>query len=327
MDELSASSNTPIEFNTYIIAVNDEERSIEAIKKLHNKNVQIKTLLVVNYFYEDAKLVGVVTKRLPKYESAIQCINVDMYDPLDCINKIRVVLEKTLISESDSIGIDITCFPIPHFFLILKYFSSLVKNIIVHYTEPLNYIMNSGIFKSYFSTKGPINTDEIKGFPGITAKNGSNERVLFCLLGFDNDLLPTVIQDSSPSKIVTINGFPSFYPKFKDISLVNNEKILSSSDYADLREKEENFKNLVYVEANNPFDVINALEGLKQKHRDRCIDIVPIGTKPMALGVCLFSIYNDDIRVIYPFPEEYITTTTKECKKSWEYVVRLKEAK
>ena len=201
-----------------------------------------------------------------------------------------------------------------------------VNNIIVHYTEPLNYVMDCGIFKSYFSTKGPINTDEIYGFPGIIAKDGvNNERVLFCLLGFDNDLLPTIIQDSSPSKIVTINGFPSFYPKFKDISLVNNEKILSSSDYADLREKEENFKSLVYVEACNPFDVINTLEILKQKHENRCIDIVPIGTKPMALGVCLFSIYNDDIRVIYPFPEEYNTTTTKESKKSWEYVVCLKE--
>lgn len=44
------------------------------------------------------------------------------------------------------------------------------------------------------------------------------------MLGFDNDLLPTVIQEAGPRKIVAINGFPSFYPKFKDISLANNEK-------------------------------------------------------------------------------------------------------
>lgn len=324
MDELEKSLNTPDEFKVYIVAINSEERSAEAIKKIQEKNISIKSLLVINYYTDENELIEGIAERFPKYKNVVKMVDVDMYDAFDFANKFKNALDAADIQNSDEIGIDITSFPIPHFFIGLKFLSSFVGNATIHYTEPENYVMNCGIFRSYYSTKGPINTYEIIGFPGIAAKDSATERVLFCLLGFDNDLLPRVIQDSVPDKIVTINGFPSFYPKFKDISLVNNEKILSSSDYADLREKGEDFKKLVYVEASNPFDVINTLENLKQRHKNRIIDIVPIGSKPMALGVCLFAIYNDDIRVVYPFPEEYVKITTKKYNKTWEYIVCFK---
>ena len=181
--------------------------------------------------------------------------------------------------------------------------------------------MTDDMNKSYTSTIGSITTDEISGFSGLSAKSGSSDRILLCFLGFDNDLLPTVIQDSSPSKIVTINGFPSFFPKFKDISLINNEKILSSSDYANLRDSCNRNKNLIYVEASNPFDVINTLEQIKSSNVSSCIDIVPLSSKPMALGVCLFALSNEDIRVIYPFPEKYVRNTTTRSNNCWEYKV------
>jgi hypothetical protein len=100
---------------------------------------------------------------------------------------------------------------------------------------------------------------------------------------------------------------------------------LSSSAYAGIIEHNRTLKKLRYVEANNPFSALNTFYELKNEYHDCCIDIVPIGSKPMSLGVCLFAIYNSDVRVIYPFPEKYISETSSCFKKTWEYKVFLKQ--
>lgn len=39
----------------------------------------------------------------------------------------------------------------------------------------------------------------------------------------------------------------------------------------------------VYIEASNPFEAYNALDDIFEGHEKYCIDVVPLGTKPMAL--------------------------------------------
>ena len=51
--------------------------------------------------------------------------------------------------------------------------------------------------------------------------------------------------------------------------------------------------------------------------------LAPLGTKPMALGACMFAIDNDDVRVVYPRPKEYVSQTTRASWRSWRYDVRL----
>lgn len=324
MSDVRSSQDTPTSFGLFIAAISDEDRSKEVISNLHKKGTNIERLVVINYYYNDVKLKESLSKQFPQYADTISCINVNIYEPLDCIAKLNETLGSQPIPETD-FGMDLTCVPIPHFFIILKFLSQTVNQACLYYTEPRYYVMTDDINKSYSSTIGSISTDEIYGFSGISAKSGSSDRILLCFLGFDNDLLPTVIQDSSPSKIITINGFPSFFPKFKDISLINNEKILSSSDYANLRDSCGKNKNLIYVEAANPFDVMNTLEKLKSTNCSYCIDIVPLSSKPMALGVCLFALFNEDIRVIYPFPEKYVSNTTSKSNNCWEYKVDFKK--
>lgn len=323
MSDVRVSQDTPASFGLFIAAISDEDRSKEVILNLHKKGTSIKRLVVINYYYNDVKLKESLINQFPQYAESIACINVNIYEPLDCIAKLSEQLGNQPIPDSN-FGMDITCVPIPHFFILLKFLTQTLNKACLYYTEPRYYVMTDDINKSYSSTIGSISTDEIYGFSGISARSGSSDRILLCFLGFDNDLLPTVIQDSSPSKIITINGFPSFFPKFKDISLLNNEKILSSSDYASLRDSSGKNKNLIYVEAANPFDVMNTLEQLKTINRSYCIDIVPLSSKPMALGVCLFALFNEDIRVIYPFPEKYVGNITNKSNNCWEYEVDFK---
>ena len=57
--------------------------------------------------------------------------------------------------------------------------------------------------------------------------------------------------------------------------------------------------NFRFVEANNPFESYNIFEELSEIYCKQCIDIVPLESKPMALGACLYAIEHSDIRVIF----------------------------
>jgi hypothetical protein len=53
------------------------------------------------------------------------------------------------------------------------------------------------------------------------------------------------------------------------------------------------------------------------------INIAPLGTKPMALGACLFALHNPEVRVVYPVPEHYEDKYSDECWNSWTYKLPL----
>jgi hypothetical protein len=320
MDEITISHDTPKVFDYLYVSLNNiEARAWSAIRELLKKKIHIHNLIVIDFFGQQDKISSCKELQNSLFIDEIRFIRAEkqMY-----VETFKIIKNKTSNSITKKIiGIDISCIPTPQFFLILKWLEKCNAKVVIYYTEPQKYIMNDGIFKSYFSMKGPVSVEEIRGFSGATVNGDEVDRILLCMLGFDNDLLPTVIQDAGPGKIVAINGFPSFYPKFKDISMANNEKILSNSAFADKLEKSKSLTNFIYVEADNPFDSYNVLEELKSKYSKMCIDVVPLGTKPMALGVCMFAIENNDVRVLFPFPDEYADATGEKSKKTLEYIL------
>ena len=150
---------------------------------------------------------------------------------------------------------------------------------------------------------------EIPGFPGNDTR--TTKKILVVLLGFDGELALFVSEEVAPDEIVIVNGFPGYAPKFKDISLINNEKLLSS-------------RLINYARANNPFETFNLLERLYNQETAAFFNIAPIGTKPMALGACLFALTHPAVRIVYPLPEKYTNETTKECWNSWSYEIPLR---
>ena len=67
---------------------------------------------------------------------------------------------------------------------------------------------------------------EVPGFPGLTT--GRKNNILVFTLGFDGDLSVFISEEVTPNSVVIVNGFPAYSPKFKDISLMNNERLLNS---------------------------------------------------------------------------------------------------
>lgn len=298
-------------FDILILAGGSDFRAYEILRKMRSENFSVKKILLFNF---NERIQG-VDEADPYFEyqpigfENITPIFCSIKDPTSCLDSI-IPLECELLSAK-KIAIDISCFTKPYFFYLIKLLKerfSTVDSLIVFYTEPQSYLFPRGIFTSYHSSTGPLTILEIPGFSGYEKRG--EKRVLVILLGFDGDLSKEISEDISPIETMVVNGFPSYSPKFKDISLVANEKLTSDKSV-----------KIIFSRANNPFDVFNLLENIKKQNKNIFINIAPLGTKPMALGACLFALTYPEVRVVYPLPETYEKVTTNDCWNSWRYLI------
>ncbi len=298
-----------------LLAGGSDHRAYEVLRKCSEKRISIKKNLLFNFKERTSSL-----KRNDKYfdykkttYNNFEFIDCTIKDPISCLTKLHSHL--STFTNKNLIAIDISCFTKPYFFYLLKYLHErlLIANPVVFYTEPYSYkFPKKGLFSSYHETEGPIRIMEIPGFSGIKERGGIT--VLIVQLGFEADSLGEINVDVSPNESFLVNGFPSYAPKFKDISLVVNEYYTGNKDSI-----------ILYSRSNNPFEIFNLLDKIKKNYFNNAfLNIAPLGTKPMALGACLFAIHNPEVRVIFPFSEKYEKVTTEECWNSWIYQVPLR---
>ena len=295
------------EIDAFICFDTMEDRSFYALHNLYVRH-RLSDALILTFDSENSRKQKSGIKD-PRF-SAIT-VDVDKNLSASIIPCLRRIDE--YIKGKRCVGIDISSMPIPHIAQILHFIIRRHENtqLAIYYTEPSHYHLDN-LF-DYSSFGGEIDIKTVPGFEGETSQMNEVKRVLFYLLGFESAYLSKLIpQDVNPTSIAPINGFPSFFPKYKDISLIN-----SGINFI------EEGVEIFYSEANNPFEMYNTLVMLKDKYIDSRIDIIPVGTKPMALGACLFALKTNDARcrIIFPFPSEYNPNKSTGCGKLWEYKV------
>lgn len=313
MEDLTANSAV---IDVLFVAAGTDYRAYESLRRLKDWNIEIKQLFVIN-FSERGRLVfdaGVQDSYFQFRELATGPVTEIIASFEDPASLFQEVAEIPLLSQTDlRIGLDISCFTKPFFFGLLKLFQTRlsIRTVRVFYTEPRSYVFHGGLYDAYHASSGPTTITELPSFVGRTTRD--TERLLVLQLGFEGDLAHEINEDVAPNRTILINGFPGLFPKFKDISLVNNERLVGA---------ESNKRR--YSRANNPFDSYNVLEEIScSTQEDVFINVAPLGTKPMALGACLFALHNPNVRIIYPKPETYALEMTLECSHSWSYNIPL----
>lgn len=311
--------DVPDNFDCFMVAGGSDFRAYEILRKAQKQNIKIINVLLFDFKERTIDLATHHKKAYYSYNNLkfkIIKIPCSLSDPSNCIKSLG---EYGIdISKFNNLAIDISCFTKPYFFLILKHLKITHKHhsITAFYTEPKSYIFSKGLFSSYLSSFGPLKVEEIPSFTGSEFRD--QQRLLIILLGFDGDLSIEINEDVAPIETFIVNGFPGYAPKFKDISLICNEKLITNKR-----------KDVIYSRANNPFEIYNLLEEIKKDEKlnntygNPFINIAPIGTKPMALGACMFAIHNPEVRVVYPMPEGYMKVTTDKCWNSWAYNIPL----
>ena len=240
--------------------------------------VSFNKVLIFNFEERHDCLNTTLIKAFKSYEGLglnTSLIGCSIKDPSTCVKALGD--SDPDFKSATKVALDISCFTKPYFFCLLKYLKEQtnIGNVTVFYTEPMSYVFSKGLYQSYHSTSGPLSVMEIPGFPGNDTR--TTKKVLVVLLGFDGELSSFITEEIAPDATLVVNGFPAYAPKFKEVSLINNEKLLISSATGSVQ----------YSRANSPFETFNLLEHLYKKETSAFFNVAPIGTKPMALGACL----------------------------------------
>lgn len=172
-----------------------------------------------------------------------------------------------------------------------------IKRLNIFYTEPDLYHYENDDIIQYDHNRHPVSINYIRGYYSTKT---ADEEILVSMIGFQKHVNKLLKDLFEVSQYYSINGFPSFYPKAKDISQTNNDDFLSEILPA----------NRYSAEAINPFITYNTLLEIKKASHNSYMNICPLCSKPMAVGACLYAIKNPtNTRIIYPYAATVATKT------------------
>ncbi len=299
-------------YDYLILAPNIEKRSRAAFLKWKDTGV-FNEVIVMDYenFHKEIT---------PEQENAFyddfQDIPVSRLKVSSEIDAVRQLC-KLGIGPDKNIAMDITGFSIPNIYSVIGALKNVVqiKHLDVYYTEPQFYIYEEGYFDAYHNKK--IKERHCAPVIGYCNSGEDEREILTIFLGFDGGLADMVYfklgeEGKEILQTLVVNGFPSYTAKLKDVSLFNNEDLINKIDR----------ENVLCAAANNPFETYNLLCRILREHEGILLNLCTIGSKPMALGTCLFALdYRDKVRVTYPFYEKTQFDVDETPGKMWRYGV------
>ncbi|MDO8873585.1 MAG: hypothetical protein Q7V05_12790 [Methanoregula sp.] len=322
-------SYIPSKIDIFISSIGWEERCPIAWNQIKENKINVERKII--FFYNEVldkkdpfKGTDCREKNITEFSSMFDLnekdskLFVQMLDESTGLKKFQDLLENQYPNISEmSIVFDFSVMVKPYFFILLKLLSihKKVKKIFLLYTEPKTYVVKKINFEklddAYFTKGSNTPPKDMLSFSGCL--DSLKADVLVILLGFEGQRAKEVTNEINPDVIIPINGFPSYRPEFKDISILLNDEILKETEIS---------KNLQYAPSNNPFETKNELSSIYQnKKRKYNISIAPLGPKPMALGCCLFVLENPECRVVYPYPQEYNPKASNGYEKTWLFMI------
>jgi len=144
-------------------------------------------------------------------------------------------------------------------------------------------------------------SDEVDVFSGVPGslmrlRQDQPTRTVF-LVGYEGDRLEQALEQTSvkPSRCAVVFGVPAFRPGWEMDSFANNVNVIVERRIA---------ANILFAAAQNPLSAYQSIEKVRRScSAGERLLLVPIGTKPHAVGAALFACEHDDVGVIYDHPK------------------------
>jgi len=176
-----------------------------------------------------------------------------------------------------------------------------IKDFDAIYLEPEYYRAdrNKGISKRDFELSKSF--EGYIGIPGHTlsiSTDNCDKVVFFC--GYESERIERAFEDLNlnEEKTQLIFGVPAFHSGWEMNSFSNNIRVIDERNLN---------RRLYFCGASNPLAIYEKLSVIyRGLSVDERLFIVPIGTKPMALGACLFKICTNDnqkLAILYDHPK------------------------
>lgn len=199
--------------------------------------------------------------------------------------------------------IDTTTVGFVELLILLDKIKSKIKSFDLLYLEPENYTNQdkTDLISRYFNRKFDL-SDEINGFYGIPPfaplSTDHFKSEFYFFVGYEGERLQRVIDDQEirAEDSTIVFGVPAFSAGWEMNAIANAVNVMDLHNFN---------AEILYCGAENPLSVYNLLKEAYQgleNHDDFQLIIVPIGTKPMGIGVALFATEHEKVRILYDHP-------------------------
>ena len=294
---------------TLILAAHTDSRSYAAFDLLTQKNIHIKRIVVFDY---ECNRPSVGSAQVKDYYRLSGIPNVT-YVQCDSNEADCHYICNLSFPADERIMVDITSVSIPDVFRLFFVLKEIlgVSQCEVIYSEPKYYEYLNGY---YFEYDKEIVQRDYRILPEFFTSAVSRDVLLVCFIGFERLVSKYIHERKEHSDVLIINGFPAFFPKIKDISMEHNSELISAIGMDRIR----------YAQANDPFSAFNALRSILDENKNDLLDICVLGSKPMALGACMFALeHQDQTKVSFPFPKQSQKHASIDVADIWWYKISL----
>jgi hypothetical protein len=218
------------------------------------------------------------------------------------------------------LAVDITGFMRPHLLFLVVYLKSRgYKRFDALYTEPSHYKRKAETIFSSSVTE----VRQVAGYEGVHGSDVSND-VLLVGVGYDHELISSVISHKSGARLVQLLSLPSLSADMYQESLLRFDRV---SDAPPAHVPDE---QVCFASANDPFvtaaSIAEAVQRLNERNRITNLYLSPLATKPQTLGFALYYVREaagGACSVVFPFSKSYSKETSMGRGRSWLYSVDL----
>ncbi len=301
-------------FNYVILFNSTEERTLE-YGKLFKKS-SVNGALLVNFNDTESKLksenLKANLKILNKISSVIPSIldNLNIFNYEESIGLIIRAIPDILFNQKSNIFIDITGVP-------LIYSTAIFKILKQRFPSPSIYLFNVsacytvGTNSNYQFSEGERKNIYIPGYYG--RPDFSKPWLYIFLLGFEGNRSLSILKQNQPDFCEAIIAEPGYQNDYEAEAIEINNSFLVESNIS----KDE----LIKIDAGDPVALCEKIIEIYDKNQNCNICVVPLGTKPHAIGAGMAAIIKDDISIMYQVPKKYSMNNTKSGKSVWIYKI------
>jgi hypothetical protein len=243
----------------------------------------------------DIKVIGI----LKDLTSEVISFSYNSEDLDTTVNDSKVEVDqlaKVLSCYSNKkIVIDATSMNVAELYLIASvFYRKLHIDLDIIYVEPNSYIKSKE--NDSFSLSDYSLGFEGSGIPTLSLPYyADQESHLFFLLGFEGDRLANALEvhQINHEKCTMVFGVPPYKIGYDRNSFDKNISVLKDYGLTD---------QFVFCGANNAPSIYRELQIIRKSNSHNKIYIVPIGTKPQAIGALKFLCKDENVSVLYDHP-------------------------
>lgn len=209
--------------------------------------------------------------------------------------------------------IDITGVPLIYSVALLKYLK-------MAFPSPELYLLNvSAKYENGDNNSIPQFSDGYKEniyIPGYYGNPDFSKPWLYIfLLGFEGLRSLSIYKVNEPDFVIAIIAEPGYQNDYNSRALRVNKGFLTES-------KIEHDK-IIRIDAGDPVAICERILNIYMDFEDRAnLCLVPLGTKPHAIGAGLSALIQNDISIMYQVPKSYSMSGTKAGDDMWIYRIK-----